>query len=613
MENRRLFLFKGFMWILAGLAAAVAVLRFALGLGASTALSDTTPWGLWIGFDVMGGVALAAGGFVMAAVVHVFHQERYHAAARPAILTAFLGYGAVAVGLLFDLGLPWNIWHPMIFWNPRSPLFEVAWCVMLYLTVLALEIAPVILIKTPFQRLCQLLSRLALPIMVLGIMLSTLHQSSLGSLLLIMPFRVHPLWYSHLLPELFFVSAICLGLSMVMLESSVTSWLYKREPEMKMLSGLARLASFALAFYFLFKMVDLAIQHKLGLIFDGSWPSSLFIIEMLLSAVIPAVLFAIPAVRRSSKALWFLAACSVGGFVLDRINASGLSQVWATHNFYFPAWTEFAISLGIVSACVLVFLFIEEHFPVDPHALQQTEAERKRQESALPAFAPFAQVWLGEGWRKSARVYSFLFVLAMAFGLTVAPKTEPVLQMPAKRAVGADILRMGPGPRYVYFDHKKHQDEAGGNKSCALCHHLHQKGDVGTPCVVCHQKMFLPANIFSHEAHVAALNGKASCASCHGEAEPVKVAPLSKKCFDCHEKDFMAQNPAVKVFDSKWAPSYKDAMHKMCIPCHEEKAKDAKANNPNLGRCGACHDSGTATEKAYLVKFPDSNKPGGAK
>ncbi len=123
MENRRLFLFKGFMWILAGLAAAVAVLRFALGLGASTALSDTTPWGLWIGFDVMGGVALAAGGFVMAAVVHVFHQERYHAAARPAILTAFLGYGAVAVGLLFDLGLPWNIWHPMIFWNPRSPLF----------------------------------------------------------------------------------------------------------------------------------------------------------------------------------------------------------------------------------------------------------------------------------------------------------------------------------------------------------------------------------------------------------------------------------------------------------------------------------------------------------
>ncbi len=604
MENRRLFVFKGFMWVLAGLAAAVALVRFALGLGVSTALSDSTPWGLWIGFDVMGGVALAAGGFVMAAVVHVFHRERYHPAARPAILTAFLGYGAVAVGLLFDLGLPWNIWHPMIFWNPRSPLFEVAWCVMLYLTVLALEVAPFILVRTPFKRLGELLSRLALPIMIVGIMLSTLHQSSLGTLLLIMPFRVHPLWYSHLLPELFFVSAICLGLVMVMLESSVTSWLYKKKPETEMMSGLARLASFALGFYFLFKMADLAIQHKLGMVFQGSWPSDLFIIEMLLCAVIPMVFFAIPKVRRSPNALWFLSACSVGGFVLDRINASGLSQVWATHNFYFPAWTEFSISLGIVAACVLVFLFIEEHFPVDPHTLEQTEKEREELSRSLPVFAPFDQVWLGEGWRKSARVYSFLFVLAMAFGLTVAPKTDPALQTPAKRAVGSDILMMGPGPRHVYFNHKKHQDEAGGTKSCGLCHHLHQKGDVGTPCVICHQKMFVPADIFSHESHVEALGGKASCAQCHGSAEPIKVAPPSKKCSDCHQKDFMAQNPVVKKFDSKWAPSYKDAMHKMCIPCHEEKAKDPKVNQPNLGRCGACHNGGSATEKSYAAEFP---------
>ncbi len=346
MGNKRIFVFKSILWLFAGLAAAVAVLRFALGLGVTTALSDSTPWGLWIGFDVMGGVALAAGGFVIAAVAHIFHREKYHPAARPAILTAFLGYGAVAVGLLFDLGLPWHIWHPMIFWNIHSPLFEVAWCVMLYLTVLALEVTPTILERTPFQKAYRFFTRLALPIMILGIMLSTLHQSSLGTMLLIMPFRIYPLWYSHLLPELFFVSAICLGLNMVMFESSITSWLYKREPETEMLDGLAKMAAWGLSFYFVFRMIDLGYQHKLGLVTNGSWESNLFIVEMLMSTIVPIALYAIPKVRRSPTAVWLISACSVLGFVLNRINAAGLSQVWATRSFYFPAWTEFAISIG---------------------------------------------------------------------------------------------------------------------------------------------------------------------------------------------------------------------------------------------------------------------------
>jgi Ni/Fe-hydrogenase subunit HybB-like protein len=126
-----------------GLAAAVATTRFLAGLGATTNLSDATPWGLWIGFDVMSGVALAAGGFVVTATVYIFKLDRFHAVVRPAVLTAFLGYLAVAVGLMFDLGLPWNIWHMIIYWNPHSPLFEVGWCVMLYLTVLAMEFFPV--------------------------------------------------------------------------------------------------------------------------------------------------------------------------------------------------------------------------------------------------------------------------------------------------------------------------------------------------------------------------------------------------------------------------------------------------------------------------------------
>ncbi|MGC8763771.1 MAG: NrfD/PsrC family molybdoenzyme membrane anchor subunit [Acidobacteriota bacterium] len=610
MENSRAFAVKAVLWFVAGLGAAVALLRFSLGLGTATALSDTTPWGLWIGFDVMGGVALAAGGFVMAALVHVFHREKYHDAARPAILTAFLGYGAVAVGLVFDLGLPWHIWHPVIFWNIRSPLFEVAWCVMLYLTVLSLEVAPVILVKTPFQRAYRFLTRLALPIMILGIMLSTLHQSSLGTMLLIMPFRVHPLWYTPLLPEVFFVSAICLGLTMVLFEHLTTAWVYRREPNGPMVEGLARLASFALAFYLLLRFGDLYRQGKLGLAFDGSFMGNLFLLEIFLSALVPMAAFALPAVRRSTNAVWAFALSSVLGFVLNRINASGLSQVWATKTFYFPAWMEFAISLSIVAACALVFFFIEEHFPVNPHHLEQAEAERRAASLRTPTFAPFTQVWLGLGWRKAARVYSLLFVLAMAIGLTVAPKGEPARDPVVQRARGGEVLRLGAGPRYVYFNHKKHAESVKESGGCGVCHHLHKPGDQGTPCSECHSRRYEATRIFDHDRHVASLKGAAGCARCHGEGAEKSLNPR-KPCEECHKKDMVASTEVVKSFRSLEAPGYRKALHGMCIPCHREKAKDPTLDKPDLFRCGACHNEGTESERAYRALFPEAGEKAG--
>jgi len=178
------------LWALIGLAVSVATARFLFGLGASTNLTDANPWGVWVGFDVMGGVALAAGGFIVTATVYIFKLDRFHSIVRPAVLTAFLGYLAVAIGLLFDLGLPWNIWHMIVYWNPRSPLFEVGWCVMLYLTVLALEFFPVP--AEEFPRLASIRATVVkarIPLVIVGIGLSTLHQSSLGSLFLIMPYR----------------------------------------------------------------------------------------------------------------------------------------------------------------------------------------------------------------------------------------------------------------------------------------------------------------------------------------------------------------------------------------------------------------------------------------
>jgi hypothetical protein len=400
-----------------------------------------------------------------------------------------------------------------------------------------------------------------------------------------------------MLPELFFVSAICLGLCMVMFESSTTSWLYKRKPESEMLEGLAKLASFALAFYLAFRLGDLAFNGRLGLVLDGSWMAKLFLVEIALSAVLPMVLFAIPRVRRSFNAVWLLSLCSVLGFVLNRINASGLSQVWATDVFYFPAWTEFAISLGIVSGCAIVFFFIQEHFPVDPHGLKEAEADREAASLSVPRFAPFTQVWLGTGWRKAARVYSMLFVLAMALGLTLAPKSAPVADEPAERARGGAVLRVGASAPHVYFDHMKHQEQFGNADSCKLCHHLHLPGDVGTPCSECHRSSFGPTEIFDHSSHVSELDGNRSCARCHEAEGPDKLL-ATKSCGSCHAEEYpmMAANPVVQRFKSGRAAGYKDALHGMCIPCHREKAE---GNRPDLVRCGTCHDEGTQSEAQY--------------
>ena len=225
----RLSMLKTILWTIVGVGATVTLFRFAHGLGAATALHDTAPWGLWIGFDVMAGVALAAGGFVLAATVYICGLEKYRPFVRPAILTAFLGYTAVAIGLLYDLGLPWRIWHPMIFPQHHSVLFEVAMCVMLYLTVLALEFAPVVLehplFSHPlFKTVLSLLKKFTIVLIIAGIVLSTLHQSSLGSLFLITPYRLHPLWYSPIIYVLFFISAIGLGLMTVCSPDAARVW-----------------------------------------------------------------------------------------------------------------------------------------------------------------------------------------------------------------------------------------------------------------------------------------------------------------------------------------------------------------------------------------------------
>ncbi len=347
-----------------GLGFVVAVLRFWKGLGAVTALNDQFPWGLWIGFDVVTGVALAAGAFSIAAAVYVFNLEKFRPILRPAILTGFLGYLMVIIGLLFDLGRPYLIWHPVVMWQHRSVMFEVAWCVMLYTTVLFLEFCPVLLEKFGFKKAVKVMHSLTMPLVIVGVIFSTLHQSSLGSLFLIVPGKLHPLWYSSLLPIYFFISAIGVGLSMVIVESFLSAWAFKRPPEMELLSSLAKAVPVVLGSYFVLKIFDMSMRGALLQIFDGSFESKMFLAEMLLGVVMPAIFLVVRKIRTSPAGLLATAAIVVIGIVFNRLNVSITAMISSASAPYFPTWMEISVTAAIIAFGVLAYAFIAENFPV---------------------------------------------------------------------------------------------------------------------------------------------------------------------------------------------------------------------------------------------------------
>jgi Ni/Fe-hydrogenase subunit HybB-like protein len=331
------------------------ILRFTRGLGAVTNLSDRFPWGLWVGFDVLCGVGMAAGGFTLAAIVYVFHIDRFHAVLRPSILTAFLGYALVAVALLFDLGKPYNIWHPLIMWNPHSVMFEVAWCVTLYLTVLALEFSPAVFERFHLHTPLRMVKGMTIPLVIMGVLLSTLHQSSLGSLYLIVPEKLHPYWYSPLLPVFFFISAISVGLAMVIFESNLSSRAFGREIEMEVLEVLGRAMAVVLAVYGLLRFQNLWSRGALVHLREPSTETLLFVLEITLGLLIPLPMLLFRKIREDRDGLFAAAVLVITGFLLNRLNVSITGMEAASGVHYFPRWTEIAITLSIVGVGFLLF------------------------------------------------------------------------------------------------------------------------------------------------------------------------------------------------------------------------------------------------------------------
>jgi Ni/Fe-hydrogenase subunit HybB-like protein len=337
--------------------------RFQAGLGASTNLRDNFPWGLWIGLDILTGVALAAGGFTMAFYIEVIGRERFHQFLRPAVLTSLVGYILVTMGVLGDLGLPWRIYHPIYLWNPRSFMLEVAWCVMLYSTVLFVEFLPMPLERLGLDRLLRMVRKVMPVFIVLGIVLSTLHQSSLGSLFLVMGHRLHPLWWSPILPVNFLLTAICVGFAMVVFESILSGWLLKHPLDGKLLGDLTRPLPWLLLVALAVRLGDLFVRGSLSAVTEGSLQSYSFLVEVSIGLALPALVLFSRSWRETPGRLFTIATLVVLGVVLNRVNVSIIGMFSKTST-YIPAWSEWVVSVGLVALGVLAVVFISENMPV---------------------------------------------------------------------------------------------------------------------------------------------------------------------------------------------------------------------------------------------------------
>jgi len=346
------------------LSAVVMAIRYINGLGAISNLSDGRAWGLWISFDLYCGVALAAGGFTLAGAVYIFGWQKYHPVVRPAVLTAFLGYTLVIFALLVDLGQPWYIWHPIIYWNVHSPLFEVGMCVMTYTAVLALEFSPVVFERFNWHVPMRFIRAIQIPLVITGVVLSTLHQSSLGSMLLMMPYTLDPLWYTPILPLLFLNSAIAVGPAMVIFETTISTKVFGHELPQDVLSGLGRAIPYILGLYLLLKLVDLLMAGEMGLIFTNYPLNLMWWGEMLIGVIIPIILFSFPGVRQSRSKLFWAAVLVVIGVILNRFNASMLGLGIRPGYTYIPHWMEFAISVGLVADGLLVLWIAYRFLPM---------------------------------------------------------------------------------------------------------------------------------------------------------------------------------------------------------------------------------------------------------
>ncbi|AEF94897.1 Polysulphide reductase NrfD [Desulfotomaculum nigrificans CO-1-SRB] len=358
--------------LLGGLGIAVMIFRLATGLGLATNLNDHWPWGLWIGFDVLTGVALAGGGYGTAIIVHVLHRNKYHAIARSAMLTSLLGYLLVMAGLFMDIGQWFNFWRPFVSWGHTSVLFEVFWCVSCYTTVQVLEFFEIATEKVGTKYHSAF--KKALPVlMIIGIIFPTLHQSSLGGLYLIMVDKLYPLWWSPYIGLMFLISSFFVGPAMICVETTLAGRAYNHEVPIPVLRGLVRISGVFMIIYLVLKFYDLANRGVFNLMFAGNLEGNLFLAEIILGVLIP-IFIAFSGASSTRKGLLTFGILVSGGVILNRMNVVFTGMSKALGGWYFPSIMEWAVSIGLVSLGCLAYCFIAENFNILEHEHHKASA-----------------------------------------------------------------------------------------------------------------------------------------------------------------------------------------------------------------------------------------------
>ncbi len=591
--------------ILMGIGFSFGITRLFLGLESVTNLDNHNPWGIWIAFDVACGVALAAGGFLTAALVEIFGHRRFRPLLRPALLTAFLGYLWVAIALLFDLGRYWNAWRPLIHWQGNSVLFEVGMCVTFYLMVLTVEMSPAILEGLRDRmgeegRVAEVLRRLERPVhmvhswvrivlpifIVAGVVLSFMHQSSLGTLMLIAPTKTSALWETPILPVLFLLSAIMVGFPMVILESIYANISFGRKAEMELLTPLSRIIPWFLGAYGIVKLGDLVVRSGSIDVLASPGATVSLVVEVLIGVVAPFVLLLVPAVRRSMGWLFFAVSLVIFGVILNRLNVFlvGYRAPYTTTT-YFPSVGEIAMTIAIVSSIMFCYRLLVTYFPILPGYVPPTGDQlRHWREERSRAVSP-AWTWAIRG-SAVAVLAGFVATYFLVHRAAVHAAERTVEEV--RRVITAEPVHVEPpavaypqrprGYRNFYLlDSAVLNERTDGYEPVAFAHRIHDEL-TGGDCGICHHRYSFDADDRVGE-DIAELHGMMDiglggpCASCH---EDMSDNP-PQSCVRCH-----------RLPNERDAPSrlgLKGAYHRQCMGCHERSIQPAPAPT----ECDSCH------------------------
>ncbi len=604
--------FKTVLWavVISGLVAGAG--RFVFGLGASTNMLDTLPWGWWKIFNMVAGAALATSGFVVAAIIYILQWDRYRSVARLSVLVGFLGYGSSLTALLFDIGLPHRGWHPFFIWNPHSFLFEVFWCVSIYWGVTALELLPIITERLPFPKFTHTVHEKILPVVVLGITLSTMHHSSLGSLFMTSPTRLHPLWHSYWIPPEFFISAMGAGLSTIVLLMLAVSHLYQRPRDQKALEGLAKGSAIFLGIYLVIKIIDFSINQKWSFVFgpDLSWESAVFWAEISLQALLPLVFLSFARFRKNEITLTIGAASAFLGLIMHRVDTGIVGYFRTSEAIYIPNISEFLVSFAVLSAAGLVFFFLVERFFVleEPkaHASAHGGGDAHARPAVLLSRDEILTVLKGSGVR---RVLIIFFIMVPLTWISLRDQATGAFK-PILSPVEADIHRLTDQPEvfridadqngmYTDFTHEEHQQDLAKlysvtkEKTCIKCHHLGMpRQEKPVACRVCHRDMEVPSEFFNRDKHKEHIE-KTEDFEKLAQVDLVDRKAVFSACMECH-KDDMSGLRNYQDRGLGWtAPGFKDAMHGNCLTCHRMREWMLEQHQPqdpeSTGNCLFCH------------------------